>query len=131
VPEVCGGFLIFYQLQLAYIQRWALASGKARKVCKSVKKKSAKKGESAERERKKARIGAFSPTHSGNLVLEPKATWQGGKQDVHFSVLKRQRGRDTGERRSGRDRGVDTEGEKTGEETEGKRQRGEMSEERH
>jgi hypothetical protein len=31
-------------------------------------------------ERKKAQIRAFSPTYSGNPVLEPKAARQGGKQ---------------------------------------------------
>ncbi len=109
---------------------FALASGKARKECKSAKKKkSAKKDESAERERKKARIGTFSPTHSGNLVLEPKATWQEGKQDVHFSMLKSQSGRDTGEETQERDVVEETErkrkdrGRDRGEETEGKKQR--------
>jgi hypothetical protein len=36
-----------------------------------------KKRESAERERKKAQIHAFSSPHSGNSVSEPKAAWQG------------------------------------------------------
>jgi hypothetical protein len=43
-------------------------------------RESAKKSESAKRERKKARIRAFSATHSGNPVSEPKATWQGEMQ---------------------------------------------------
>jgi hypothetical protein len=38
------------------------------------------KSESNERERKKARIRAISPTHNGNPVLELKAAWQGKKQ---------------------------------------------------
>jgi hypothetical protein len=43
----------------------------------SVKKKEREKSESAERERKKAPIRAFSSPHSGNPVSEPKAAWQG------------------------------------------------------
>ncbi len=112
--------------------RWRLFCACEREGKKRVqerRKKSAKKGESAERERKIARIGAFSPTQNGNLVLEPKATWQGGKQDVHFSMLKRQRGRDTGERRSGRDREEETEGKRQGKRQRG-RDRGEETEEK-
>jgi hypothetical protein len=67
------------------MQRWAPAlfsrsrAGRQNKSAKARRKKSAKKSESAEREGKKARIRAFSPTHSGNPVLEHKATRQGGK----------------------------------------------------
>ncbi len=42
--------------------------------------KEREKSESAERKRKKARICAFSPTHSENPILEPKAARKGGKQ---------------------------------------------------
>jgi hypothetical protein len=51
-----------------------------KKSAKAQRKKSAKQSESAERERKKARIHAFSSPHSGNPVSEPKATRQGEKQ---------------------------------------------------
>jgi hypothetical protein len=58
---------------------FALASAKPKRSAKARRKKSAKKSKSAERERKKARIRAFSATHSGNPVLEPKAARHGGK----------------------------------------------------
>ncbi len=62
-------------------QRWApaLFSRFRAREREARRKKSAKKSESAERE-KKGRIRAFSSTHSGNPVSEPKAARQGEKQ---------------------------------------------------
>jgi hypothetical protein len=70
-----------------FFSAFTLTSAKAKKRAKARRKKSAKKSESAERERKKgrkkkARICAFYATHSGNPVLEPKVTRQGGKARV-------------------------------------------------
>jgi hypothetical protein len=62
---------------------FALSRSRSRRQKKSAKarrKKKREKSESAERERKKAWIRAFYATHSGNPVLEPKVTRQGGKQ---------------------------------------------------
>jgi hypothetical protein len=48
---------------------------------KERRKKSVKKSESAERERKKGDFALFPPTHSRNLVSETKAARQGEKQE--------------------------------------------------
>jgi hypothetical protein len=45
-----------------------------------VKKERESAKKSAKRERKKAQIRAYSSTHSGNPVSEPKAAWHGEKQ---------------------------------------------------
>jgi hypothetical protein len=55
-------------------------SKKPKKELKSAKKKSVKKSENTERERKKCESPLFPPTHSGNPVSEPKAARHGGKQ---------------------------------------------------
>jgi hypothetical protein len=77
-----------YYPEVGAIAFFAVSRSRARRQNKSAKarrKKSAKKSESTERESKKARIRAFSPTHTGNRVLEPKATRQGGKQGPCFA----------------------------------------------
>jgi hypothetical protein len=70
------------------IQRWAPAlfsrsraqsekRARKREEKRARRKKSVKKSESAKRERKKREFALFPPPHSGNLVSEPKAAWQG------------------------------------------------------
>jgi hypothetical protein len=60
---------------------FALLRSRARsqKEHDNAKKKSAKKAKVLS-EKEKARICAFSPTHRGNPVSEPKTARQGGKQ---------------------------------------------------
>jgi hypothetical protein len=47
---------------------------------KEREEKKARKKRKRRAQKKKARIRAFSPTHSENPVLEPKAARKGGKQ---------------------------------------------------
>jgi hypothetical protein len=91
-----------------------LLSAKPKKGRESAKKEEREKSESAECERKKARICSFSSPPSGK-VSESKAAGRGkarvlSKMYSSVVMLKIQRGKDTWEETQGRDVGEETEG---------------------